>query len=701
MEFPAAPPDEAGPARPGPMKFTYPSGSRPLDGYTIKRGVGRGGFGEVYYGTSDGGKEVALKLIRRNLEVELRGVRHCLNLKHPHLVALYDIKTDEHDDRWVVMEYVSGESLEDAIERNPNGMPEAEILNWMKGVCAGVAYLHDQGIVHRDLKPGNIFSDEGVVKIGDYGLSKFISCSRRSGQTESVGTVHYMAPEIANGRYGKEIDTYALGIILYEMLTGRVPFEGESVGEVLMKHLTAEPDLNALSGPYRTIVERALAKDPQRRFKSVHEMAAMLPGNGVGAAATYMPPAEKKPPHQPRTFDNLSSREADAAFRETEARVEAFNAQASATESDREPIWAAIKDALANVSEAWREADVHPLFRAVFIIVLVIVLVYTAPAWLMFLFVSFILYGIYRVVRAMIVPSRRKRQAAALASSPATPLRNDRRKARDNNVAVTQVRDPAARQPATDPHQRETASSPQPRRHRRQHRRSVRAELTRMVAQKSMKERLTEVTGSMLLAAVIAAVTSMILLLLVTGEVLATDFVWLALVATLGSWLVMIPAKFFEGKVEDHAPKRFTQLVLGMLLGFAAWGLHDVIGAGLPFNRDLNFDEPLMQEFMGSMRQYDFHSATNVPMAMFVGYFGFLLAALRWWTQAEWTRYTRLSIWSIAVCVTIALLLQMLWWFPQPAGALVAAVMAFSIQLSSPWLSMSRRREIVQELHAA
>src|SRR5688572_13396586 len=98
-------------------RFTYPSGSRPLDGYTIKRGVGRGGFGEVYYAVSDAGKEVALKLIRRNLDVELRGVTHCLNLKHPNLVALYDIKTDENDDRWVVMEYVSGESLEDAINR--------------------------------------------------------------------------------------------------------------------------------------------------------------------------------------------------------------------------------------------------------------------------------------------------------------------------------------------------------------------------------------------------------------------------------------------------------------------------------------------------------------------------------------------------------------------------------------------------------
>src|SRR5204863_5039045 len=98
------------------IKFTYPSGSRPLEGYTIKRGVGRGGFGEVYYAVSDAGKEVALKLIRRNLDVELRGVTHCLNLKHPHLLALYDVKQDDQENSWVVMEYVAGQSLEEAIE---------------------------------------------------------------------------------------------------------------------------------------------------------------------------------------------------------------------------------------------------------------------------------------------------------------------------------------------------------------------------------------------------------------------------------------------------------------------------------------------------------------------------------------------------------------------------------------------------------
>src|ERR671924_1822145 len=93
------------------MKFTYSSGQRPLDGYTIKRGIGHGGFGEVYYALSDGGKEVALKLVRGDLDIELRGIAQCLNLKHPNLVGLYDLRTDAHGEHWVVMENVAGDTL--------------------------------------------------------------------------------------------------------------------------------------------------------------------------------------------------------------------------------------------------------------------------------------------------------------------------------------------------------------------------------------------------------------------------------------------------------------------------------------------------------------------------------------------------------------------------------------------------------------
>ncbi len=275
------------------MKFIYNSGDRPLDGYTLKRGIGRGGFGEVYYAISDGGKEVALKLVRGgNLEVELRGMAQCLNLKHPHLVSLYDMRKDTQGDHWVIMEYIAGEPLSAVLSRHPEGLPQELAQQWFLALSRAVGYLHDHGIVHRDLKPANIFVENGLVKVGDYGLCKFISGSHRTAQTQSVGTVHYMAPEISTGNYNKQIDIYAAGIILYEMLTGRVPFEGESAGEILMKHLTTPPDLTKLSGQYVPIVGKALAKNPAHRFTCMAEMAKTVESVSLDPCAEPNVPRE-------------------------------------------------------------------------------------------------------------------------------------------------------------------------------------------------------------------------------------------------------------------------------------------------------------------------------------------------------------------------------------------------------------------------
>ena len=244
------------------MKFTYASGAKPLDGYTIKRGIGQGGFGEVYFAVSDGGKEVALKLIRGDGAVELRGIAQCLNLKHPNLVNLYDLRTDAAGDHWVVMEYVAGEPLNTVLSRHPNGLPLELARQWFLGLARAVGYLHDHGIVHRDLKPANIFVENGLLKVGDYGLCKSISASQRTAQTQIVGTVHYMAPEISTGNYNKQIDIYACGIMLYEMLTGHVPFDGESAGEILMKHLTSPPDLSKLPSEFVPIVSQGAGEEP-------------------------------------------------------------------------------------------------------------------------------------------------------------------------------------------------------------------------------------------------------------------------------------------------------------------------------------------------------------------------------------------------------------------------------------------------------
>ncbi len=291
----------------GQHRYTFSSGARPLEGYTIKRAVGRGGFGEVYYATSDSGKEVALKLITRNLEIERRGVAQCMNLKCPNLLAIHDIKANESGDTFVIMEFVAGPSLSAILEQYPDGMPMDEVRAWLKGLVDGVAYLHDHGIVHRDLKPANLFMEEGVVKIGDYGLSKMISAQQASHHSESIGTCHYMAPEISTGKYNKPIDIYAIGVILFEMITGRVPFEGETAAEVLLKHLTNRPDLSKFQEPFKTIVGQALAKDPAHRQ---HRVIQLLPPDdaprprdvrfiGEGKVAAPAPP-----PPRPRPVDD-------------------------------------------------------------------------------------------------------------------------------------------------------------------------------------------------------------------------------------------------------------------------------------------------------------------------------------------------------------------------------------------------------------
>ncbi|OWK41898.1 serine/threonine-protein kinase [Fimbriiglobus ruber] len=253
------------------MRFIYRSGQRPLDGYTIKRGVGKGGFGEVYFAVSDGGKEVALKFHSGQLDVELRGVASCLNLKHPNLVHVYDLKEDDHGNTWLVMEYVLGESLAQIVGRYPHGLPINLAKEWFVSLARAVGYLHDHGVIHRDLKPANIFVENGTLKVGDYGLCRSIHTSQR--MSKGVGTVHYMAPEISTGNYNKSIDIYACGIILHEMLTGRIPFDGETDGEILMKHLTATPDLSRAPAAFQPVLAKALDKNPLRRYATILEMA--------------------------------------------------------------------------------------------------------------------------------------------------------------------------------------------------------------------------------------------------------------------------------------------------------------------------------------------------------------------------------------------------------------------------------------------
>ncbi len=649
--MPQRTPEPESPTREGkpPAKFLYASGAQPLAGYTIKRGVGRGGFGEVYFALSDAGKEVALKLIRRNLDVELRGVRHCLNLKHPNLIALYDIRTDDQEDQWVVMEYVQGESLEDVLALSPQGLPPEEVNWWMRGIAAGVSHLHDNGIVHRDLKPGNIFLDKsmggegaGTVKLGDYGLSKFISCSRRSGQTESVGTVHYMAPEIAGGRYGREIDTYALGIILYELLTGHVPFEGESVGEVLMKHLTAEPELSKLDEPYREIVRRALTKDPELRIQSVGELIAMLPGSGAHLTSS----GENRPNY--------------------DAPKPTFRA-AQAVEP--EPIWNAVAGGLNGARARWVHNYSHPLVRGLIVFAAVLLVVVSMEIWIpIAVFLSFI-YGVYFLVWAWIIRPN--------IDPSLTAQRSDRSPARQAPTAAYR------------------ASGPRPK--RRHWREKAMAQLT----DKPWREHASELLTAMLVSGVVCTLLAIAAGAIAGPQSQTAVTTWFAGVATIGSWGVLVVNRLTEGRTEDQTPMRAMMLGVGALVGLGAFLLSDALLVGVPKWRDaapemdasfiygaLDLPGPTTDPGNGLMQ---------IDLTMAVGYFAILFLALRWWRLAEWTREGRVSLWRIITCTGAAWLLALFWWFPQPAGVMVAGIVAVAVQLASPWLWPSKRVELAKE----
>lgn len=257
--------------------------------YRIIRSLGEGGMANVYLAHDmvlD--RDVSVKLLRLDLRDDPSTKRRfhreamaATQLNDPHIVGIYDVGED-HGLQYMVMQYVKGTDLKAYIKKH-YPIPLPQVIDIMEQVLSAVATAHAHGIIHRDLKPQNILIDENKnVKITDFGIAVAVSQDSLTQTNTLMGSVHYLSPEQVRGSIAtKQSDIYSLGIILFELLTGKVPFEGETAVSIALKHFREEiPSVREqnkeIPQALENVIIKATAKEPAERYSSVNEMAADL-----------------------------------------------------------------------------------------------------------------------------------------------------------------------------------------------------------------------------------------------------------------------------------------------------------------------------------------------------------------------------------------------------------------------------------------
>jgi serine/threonine protein kinase len=289
--------------------------------YRILKKLGAGGMGEVYLAEDmELGRKAALKFLppQYNADPELkarfkREARAAAALNHPHIITIYDI--GEHQGKtWMAMEYVDGESLKDLIVRQELDVDEA--LDIAVQICEGLGEAHRAGVVHRDIKPANILLDKnGRVKIADFGLARLEDATALTGEGAVMGTPAYMSPEQVRGKkLDGRSDIFSLGVTLYELITRRLPFKGETRNAVFFAILNDEPEPLArykrgVPAGLQRIMDKVLDKDREARYQHAADLRADLkrerkllpqPGQSSTKFVAPKPPANKPVPEKKR-----------------------------------------------------------------------------------------------------------------------------------------------------------------------------------------------------------------------------------------------------------------------------------------------------------------------------------------------------------------------------------------------------------------
>jgi eukaryotic-like serine/threonine-protein kinase len=256
--------------------------------YRILRRIGSGGMADVYLAEDQElGRNVAIKILNDRhagdeqfVERFRREAKNAAGLSHANIVSIYD-RGEAEGTYYIAMEHIDGRSLKELIvARGP--APVGVAIEYARNILAALRFAHKRGIVHRDIKPHNVLDDgDGRVKVTDFGIAR-AGASQMTEAGSIVGTAQYLSPEQARGAsVDARSDLYSLGIVLYELLTGKVPFTGDSPVEIAMKHLSGRPQPPSahraeVPRDLDLVVLRALAKDPDERYQSAEEMDADL-----------------------------------------------------------------------------------------------------------------------------------------------------------------------------------------------------------------------------------------------------------------------------------------------------------------------------------------------------------------------------------------------------------------------------------------
>ncbi|HET6744239.1 MAG TPA: protein kinase, partial [Candidatus Limnocylindria bacterium] len=272
--------------------------------YRLIAPLGEGGMATIWRALDEQlDREVAVKLLREQYGSDpgfanrfRHEARAAGSLSHPNIVPVYDYGTDTDGAQFIVMQLVEGDDLA-TILRERGNLDTDEAVRIALGVAAALEAAHRRGLVHRDVKPGNILlTDDGDVKVTDFGIARAVAETSMTVTGTTLGSVHYFSPEQARGdEVTGASDVYALGIVLYEMLTGRRPFEGDSAAGVALKRLSEDPPPPSTYRPVPSglsaIVMRALQREPRDRFPDAGSFAEALrvwqqdPAAGAAAAA--------------------------------------------------------------------------------------------------------------------------------------------------------------------------------------------------------------------------------------------------------------------------------------------------------------------------------------------------------------------------------------------------------------------------------